>query len=131
MHERAGIMNRLSVALMLTSAFTFAGCRDKSIERRTALWSIGMGFSEYVAKHGTLPVPPGQTIESQVPAELKCCPTCGKAWSYSKITAEPATAKEWNPIIAWCANCESEGGKRDALFYHGKSIPVAPSDLPK
>lgn len=88
-------------------------------------------FSEYASKHGTLPVAPGQTIESQVPAVAKTCPGCGKAWSYAKIAAEPKVAKGWDPIIAWCAHCEAEGGKRDALTYFGKVVSVPPGELPK
>ncbi|MCC6741778.1 MAG: hypothetical protein IT452_22350 [Planctomycetia bacterium] len=93
----------------LTSLLLLTACGgDKSIERRSALKKIAMSFSEYASKHGTLPVAPGQTIESQVPADAKTCPGCGKAWSYAKITAEPKGAKDWDPIIAWCAHCEAE-----------------------
>ncbi|KAF0245558.1 MAG: hypothetical protein FD180_1529 [Planctomycetota bacterium] len=122
-----------TLTILATVATLFAlGCGgDKSIERRTTLKKISMAFSEYASKHGTLPVPAGQTIESQVPADCKMCPGCGKAWSYAKITEEPKGAKGWDPIIAWCATCESEGGKRDVLRYHGKAESVAPGDLPK
>lgn len=125
-------MKHLLAIITLSSLLLLQGCGgDKSIERRGALKKISMAFSEYASKHGSLPVPPGQTIESQVPADSKTCPSCGKPWSYAKITAAPASAKDWDPIIAWCANCEAEGGKRDVLTYYGKAISVPASQLPK
>lgn len=116
----------------LTSLLLLTACGgDKAIERRSTLKKISMAYNEYASKHGMLPVPPGQTIESQVPADCKTCPSCGKAWSYAKITAVPKDTRDWDPIIAWCATCESEGGKRDVLRYHGKAVSVPPGELPK
>lgn len=125
-------MKHLLTITTLTSLLLLTACGgDKSSERRLALKMIAMSFGEYATKHGVLPVPAGQTIESQVPADRKTCPSCGKAWSYARIPVEPKGAKDWDPIIAWCAHCEAEGGKRDALTYFGKAVSVPPGELPK
>jgi hypothetical protein len=131
-HQSEQVMKHLLTITTLTSLLLLTACGgDKSSERRLALKMVGMSFSEYATKHGVLPVPAGQTIESQVPADRKTCPGCGKAWSYAKVTAEPKGAKDWDPIIAWCATCAAEGGKRDVLTYFGKVVSVDPGQLPK
>ncbi|MCE9584014.1 MAG: hypothetical protein K8T20_16135 [Planctomycetes bacterium] len=119
-------------AAVLLTLFALAGCGgDKSSPRKAALKEIGVSFSEYLNSYGCLPVPVGQTVESKVPSHLLNCPTCGKPWSYAKTTGAPTGpgAAEYDPVIVWCATCEADGNRRNALTYHGKVSAVPVTEL--